>query len=56
MSSRQLGLQHLNVSFTDRQLALQSIALPLVTALLIMSVLQADAELGHLGIGFVQLI
>ena len=56
VSSRQLGLQRLDVSFTDGQLALQSIALPLVAALLSMSMLQADAELSHLGISFVQLI
>ena len=56
VSSRQLGLQRLDVSFTDSQLALQSIALPLVAALLSMSMLQADAELGHLGIGLVQLV
>lgn len=56
VSSRQLGLQRLDLSFTDTQLALQSITLPLVAALLSMSMLQADAELSHLGIGFVQLV
>ena len=56
VSSRQLGLQGLDISFTDSQLALQNIALPFVAALLSMSMLQADAELSHLSIGFVQLV
>ena len=56
VSSRQLGLKGLDVSFTDSQLALQSVALPFVAALLSMSMLQGDAELSHLSIGFVQLV
>lgn len=56
MSSRQLGLQRLDIPFTQRQLTLQSVALPLVSALLSMGMLQAEAELGRLAAGFLQLI
>ncbi|KAA6417918.1 MAG: hypothetical protein FRX49_12151 [Trebouxia sp. A1-2] len=40
----------------DSQLALQSIPLPLVPALLAMGMLQADAELDDLDVGLVQLM